>query len=72
MTVTPMISLLGMRERSGASAQKRNLLMPTGTGPTRTESSSWSYSLLKAYLLALRSGGHGSGGRVAHEVAEPT
>jgi hypothetical protein len=38
--VTPMISLLGMRDRSGASALNWNLLTPMGRGPTRTESSS--------------------------------
>ncbi|KAG9526834.1 hypothetical protein KCV07_g421, partial [Aureobasidium melanogenum] len=46
MTVTPRMSLLGMRLRSGGSASKTNLLTPTGMGPTRRESSSWSYSEL--------------------------
>lgn len=35
-----------MRLRSGGSASKMNLLTPTGMGPTRRESSSWSYSEL--------------------------
>jgi hypothetical protein len=43
MTVTPMISASGMRFVSGESASKTNLLTPTGMGPTRRESSSWSY-----------------------------
>ena len=47
--MTPMISLLGMRDRSGGSARNSNLFTPTGMGPTRTESSSWSCSLLLEY-----------------------
>lgn len=45
--MTPRISDGGMRLRSGASASKMNLLTPTGMGPTRRESSSWSCSELK-------------------------
>lgn len=69
MTVTPMISLLGMRARSGGSARNWNLLIPIGRGPTRTESSSWSYSFLErvsqvgVQLVASQS---------THEVADPT
>lgn len=37
------MSASGIRDVSGASASKMNLLTPTGTGPTRSESSSWSY-----------------------------
>lgn len=46
MTVTPKISVAGMREVFGGSASKTNLLTPTGMGPTRSESSSWSCSEL--------------------------
>lgn len=40
---------MGMRFRSGESASKMNLLMPTGIGPTRRESSSWSCSELERF-----------------------
>jgi hypothetical protein len=66
--VTPMISLFGMRERSGGSARKRNLFTPTGSGPTRTESSSWSYSLLKTLVPARTALSRST----TYEVAEPT
>ena len=46
MTVTPTISVFGILDKSGASASKRNLLTPTGTGPTRRESRTWSCSVL--------------------------
>lgn len=46
MTVTPTISVFGILVRSGASASKVNLLTPTGTGPTRSESKTWSCSEL--------------------------
>lgn len=41
--MTPRTSASGMRLVSGASASKMNLLTPTGMGPTRRVSSSWSY-----------------------------
>lgn len=44
--MTPRISLFGMRARFGGSASKMNLFTPTGMGPTRRESSSWSCSEL--------------------------
>ncbi len=47
MTVTPMMSVAGMRAVLGGSASKRNLLTPTGMGPTRRVSSSWSWSELE-------------------------
>jgi hypothetical protein len=70
MTVTPRISVAGMREVFGGSASKTNLLTPTGMGPTRRESSSWScselyhVSVMLATLAALSPG--------TYEVAEPT
>jgi hypothetical protein len=45
--VTPIISDGGRFDKLGGSASNRNLLTPMGIGPTRRESSSWSYSELK-------------------------
>lgn len=42
---------MGMRFRSGESASKMNLLIPTGIGPTSRESSSWSCSELERFSL---------------------
>jgi hypothetical protein len=52
MTVTPRISVAGMLAVFGGSASKMNLLTPTGMGPTRRESSSWSCSELERSMLA--------------------
>lgn len=52
MTVTPRISVAGMCAVLGGSASKMNLLTPTGMGPTRSESSSWSCSEL-GWVLGL-------------------
>ncbi len=56
MTVTPSISDVGIRLRSGASASKMNLLTPTGIGPTSKESSSWSCSELPKFSAAIAYG----------------
>lgn len=52
--MTPRISVVGMRRRSGGSASKMNLFTPTGMGPTRRESSSWSCSDLRFVRLRNR------------------
>lgn len=51
MTVTPKISVEGMLAVLGGSASKTNLLVPAGTGPTSSESSSWSCSALEWELV---------------------
>lgn len=51
--MTPRISVVGIRRRSGGSASKMNLLTPTGIGPTRRESSSWSCSDLRKFQCRL-------------------
>lgn len=53
MTVTPRISVAGMLAVFGGSASKMNLLTPTGMGPTRSESSSWSCSELGSVLAGV-------------------
>jgi hypothetical protein len=40
--VTPRISLSGMEDALGGSACRMNLLMPTGMGPTKISSRTWS------------------------------
>lgn len=59
MTVTPRISVPGMRSVLGESASKTNLLTPTGMGPTSRLSSSWSCSELQDYYrsASIRVGG---------------
>jgi hypothetical protein len=45
MTVTPKISLSGIEDALGGSACRMNLLIPTGTGPTRISSRTWSWDV---------------------------
>lgn len=59
---------MGMRFRSGESASKMNLLMPTGIGPTSRESSSWSCSELRDLACVMIS----RCSVTTYEVADPT
>ena len=68
MTVTPSTSASGIRLVSGGSAWNRNLLTPTGIGPTSKESSSWSCSELMQSVKSAAAGAVSD----TYEVAEPT
>lgn len=66
--MTPRISASGIRLVFGGSASKTNLFTPTGMGPTRRESSSWSCSSLVLLDVSLSLESEGD----AYEVADPT